>query len=292
MSEVVEQPAEAGTIIPGEAVAPAPDVSDVETRAKAMGWVDKDQYRGDPDKWRSADEFVKRGEEELPILRERSRDLARKTADLETKLQQQQREFADRAARHEKLAVIALQQQRATLEQQYAVAKRDAVSLGDVQRFDQLERDQQQALRQFDDGVYRATEQQPRPQNQGPSPEETAKLLAWQTANPWFFADAAMNQYAQAVHMQLNVTKPGLSIEENLAEVAKTVRQNFPDKFGPTGGRAPAVEGGNGLSTGSKRSKGFADLPAEARSAAEQFVRAGAFKTTADYAKAYWASEG
>ncbi len=114
-------------------------------------------------------------------------------------------------------------------------------------------------------------------------------LLQWQTENPWFFADPAMNQYAQAVHMNLNASKPGMPLTENLAEVAKRVRENFPQKFGASDGRPSAVEGGNGLQTGSKRARGFSDMPAEDQRIADEFIRAGAHKDRASFAKAYWA---
>ena len=44
-----------GTLIPGE-------VSPVQEEALAQGWVPKDEYEGDPDRWVDAGEFVRRGE--------------------------------------------------------------------------------------------------------------------------------------------------------------------------------------------------------------------------------------
>jgi len=43
----------------------------VEQEARGMGWVPQDEFRGDPEKWRPANEFLDRGKNMLPILQER-----------------------------------------------------------------------------------------------------------------------------------------------------------------------------------------------------------------------------
>src|SRR5574337_489576 len=42
---------------------------DYESEAKEMGWRPQAQYKGDPEKWVDAQEFVERGEHILPILK-------------------------------------------------------------------------------------------------------------------------------------------------------------------------------------------------------------------------------
>lgn len=285
----------AGTSIPGESAAPVDPGNDTEVRAKAMGWVPKEEFRGPEEKWRSAEEFVRRGEEDLPVLRERTRDLARKYTQAEERIARQEREFSERIARQEQMAAMALRQQRETLEAQYEQAKRDAVSMGDQQRYDQLNRDQRVALNNFDSHVHETLQpKQPQPQDGGRmSPQDQATVDSWAVENPWFFADPAMRQYATVAHGHLQRTKPGLSTQENLAEVAQLVRQKFPEKFGGSGGRPAAVEGGSSTpANGGSRSKGFSDMPAVDQQIADQFIKAGAYKTRADFAKAYWSQPG
>jgi|CXWL01.1.fsa_nt_gi hypothetical protein len=295
MSDIIEQlaPAEVanpGTMIPGES-APAPETNEIESRAKAMGWVPKEQFRGDDSKWRDADEFVRRGEEELPVMRERNRDLSRKVTEFEQRMTRQEREFQERASRQERMAAMALDQQRMNLEGQWEAAKAQAVEIGDVSRYQQLNRDQRQSMQAFDQRIYEQVKPQPQPQNDRLAPEQTAAIESWQVQNPWYFSDQGMMRYAETVHGNLVREKPGMSLSENLAEVTRIVRENFPDKFGTSQGRTPNVEGGSGRASGGKRERGVADLPPEARSAAKEFVRAGAFKTEAEYAKSYWAME-
>ena len=293
--ETIERPEAAAPVVEAPAVAeqaPAPERSDTETRARAMGWVGKDEFRGPAENWRDADEFVRRGEEELPILRERSRDMARKNAEIEARLARQEREFADRAARLEKMSSIALTRQREQIEANYEAAKRDAVQIGDIQRYEQLNRDQGQAVRQFDQQYHEAVTPK-QPQN-GPelAPQDAAEVSVWTQQNPWFNADPLLNNYAQAVHMSLRQSKPGMSLRENLAEVSREIRSRFPEKFGTAERRTPSVEGGGGgMPSGARRARGVSDLPAEARSVGNEFVKAGAFKSLAEYAKDYWAQE-
>src|SRR3990167_3523430 len=47
------------------------DVSTVSVEEKALelGWRPKEEYKGDPEKFVSAEEFVKRGENIMPILK-------------------------------------------------------------------------------------------------------------------------------------------------------------------------------------------------------------------------------
>src|SRR5271154_5862973 len=41
----------------------------VVDKAKQMGWAPQEEFRGDPSKWIDADEYVRRGEQLMPILR-------------------------------------------------------------------------------------------------------------------------------------------------------------------------------------------------------------------------------
>ena len=297
-TEVIDRP-NAGTEIPGEGApasrpvepsAEAPERSDVETRARAMGWVGREEYRGPAENWRDADEFVKHGEEALPVLRERNRDLARRHAELEARIARQEQDFQARVARQEHMARLALYQQRQSIEASYEAAKRQAVELGDTGRYEQLSRDQRTAVGQFDQQVTDAA--QPPPQAPTLAPHIATEVSQWTAANDWFHRDPVMNQTAQAIHMHLNQTQPGLSVRDNLAMVAREIRQRFPEKFGNGGSterRAAAVEGGGGgMPAAGRRARGVADLPPEARRDGQSFISAGAFKNMDEFAKSYW----
>lgn len=64
------------------------DASTSEDTAREMGWVPQEEFRGDPDKWITADSFVERGEKILPILKANNKrlrdDLLTRDRDLAT----------------------------------------------------------------------------------------------------------------------------------------------------------------------------------------------------------------
>jgi len=277
-----------GIAIQGEA-APAP-VVDVESRARAHGWVGKDEWQGDPDKWRPADEFVKRGEELLPVALERSRALERRLADIEAQAARERATYTDHLSRVEKTALTALERQKAILESSYKAALRQAAETGDVARYDQLEKDRVVALQPYDQAP---PVQQPAPPPQQAHADPT--VASWVQKNEWFNRDPVLNSVAQAIHMDLLRSRPGMSLEENLQATTQEVRRRFPDKFGtpstPTTIVAPMVEAGGGRmpSTTARRGKGAQDLPSDVRATGERFVKQGLFKDLNEYAAEFFA---
>ena len=282
---------EVGVAIPGEdneaveSASSAPnDGGDVESKARSQGWVPREEFRGDPDKWRPADEFVKRGEELLPIALERARAAERRIADLEAQTQ-------EKMNRLERMSQVALKRQRDDLESRYASAMREAAASGDVERYDQLSTGYSQAVKNFDTTVH---EQVADPPNAGGlPPEQQTVVQGWVAQNPWFNADPELNMVAQGVHMRLRRDQPGLSLEANLAATRKEVAQRYPERFGikPASTVRAAVEPGGGRMPASNapRVKSAHDLPSDVRAVAERFVKQGLFKDVGEYAKEYFA---
>lgn len=304
-TELVNQ----GTVIPGEAapVAPAPvetapqigtegvesappaAADDTEARARAQGWVPKEEFRGPPENWRDAAAFVKRGEEEVPIMRERLRALERKLAEKDTQF-----------TALERMSQIALQRQREQLAATYQAAMRDAVAVGDVQRYDQLNGDMAQALHQHDKRLAEQIEPLRQPQQQG-QPNDP-ELATWVQQNTWFQRDPALQHAIIGEARALEAQYPGMSVMDTIRHAEQAVRRRYADKFGPSSGqatplqaerpRALTFEGGSRVAGGGPRPRGAAELPAEARRAGERFVKEGIFKDLNAYAKDYFAQEG
>lgn len=293
----------AGIIVPGEQAPPESDQpaqsagDDIESKARSQGWVPREEFRGDPEKWRPADEFVKRGEELLPVALERSRAAERKAQDLEARLAAREREFEDKIGRLERMSTAAVQRERERLEAMYRNAQRNAVETGDTARFDQLDRDRQAAIENYD--KYIQEQVQPRRDPSQPHslpPDRQAVVDGWVQKNEWFNRDPELNAVAQAFHVRLGNEKPGLSLAENLAETERYVRQRYADKFSGTQSRqisAPMVESGGGRmpSTAGPRAKGASDLPSDVRRVGESFVKQGLFKDLNEYARDYFAQD-
>lgn len=299
-TQVLDQP-NAGIAVPGEVQPQSQSTpvggDDVESRARSQGWVSRDEFRGDPDKWRPADEFVKRGEELLPVALERSRAAERKAQDLETRLAAKEREFDDKIGRLERISTAAVQRERDRLDAMYRNAQRSAVETGDTARFDQLDRDRQTAVENYDKHIQEQVQPRQQPgQPQGLPPDRQVVVDGWMQKNEWFNRDPELNAVAQAFHVRLGNEKPGLSLAENLAETEKYVRQRYADKFGGTPQRqitTPMVEAGGGRmpATAGTRAKGASDLPGDVRRVGESFVKQGLFKDLNEYARDYFAQD-
>jgi hypothetical protein len=245
----------------GEGTSAAPSVED---RARRMGWVPKDEFRGDETRWVDAAAFVERGDNELPILRERNRKLDGKIAQLETTIR-------DFAKYHEKTA--EREHKRALKEVE--LRHKEAVSVGDVK------------------AATEAAHEMAEIKADAPKAGDTKKVVepevtAWLADNSWFNADKKLNAFATELHGEILRDKPGLSLAENLEEVTKEVRRRFPEKFGnPRRNDPPAVEGAGGGGA-RKRSKTYADLPPEARAACDRFVKQGLMKREQYVAEYEW----
>ena len=286
-----------GTEIPGESAPQTEtrDTSDVETRARAQGWVPKEEFRGPAEKWRDAESFVKRGEEELPILRERARTMERKLADLETKLSRQDQEYKGNLTNLERMTGLALTRQREQIVGSYEAAMREAASTGDITRYDQLRRDMGESVQRFDHQYRTVRDERPQPQAQQTPPDVQTAVSEFRSRNAWFESDPALNMEAQAIHIALNRDRPEMSIQDNLTEVERVIKSRYPQRFGiaqpkPTAPVNAVESGASGrVASSMSRGKGAADLPGDARAQGEKFVNQGLFKELSEYAREYFA---
>lgn len=283
---------------PAADVPAAAPVDDIESRARANGWVPKEEFRGNPDQWRDAAEFVRRGEEELPILRERNKALA-------ARLEQMERNFSDRIERLDRMNTLALQKQRETLEDSYRAAMREAVANGDVQRYDQLNRDLQVQLQNNNREIAEVIHAQrpaqvqngaPQPvpgQPQQPNPAAYADpaIQAWWSRNRWMESDRELAQVAAIYSSKMERENPHWTITENLEATERYIKQQrYPDRFKPA--RPASVEGGSRVPSNTSRKRGASDLPADARAQADKFIKEGLYKSRDEYAQDYFAQEG
>lgn len=287
--------------------------SDVEERARRMGWRPKEEWEGDPEKHRSAEEFVQRGEEMLPIVRSRAERAEREASEARQRIEAMEQDYADRFARMERMSAIALQRQKQQIEARYADKMRSAVEYGDVETYDRLARQQQDELREFDAGAEKEREtrrteperkQRQEPQEMPLTRQQQATVDEWMSDNPWWQVDQVLQNVALSEHRRLLQQYPGMGLRENLSRVSNYVRNKFPEKFGDdderdeyeTGeprGRGSRGRGVTAVESGSRRSPSRSDfgvsrLPAEARAEGLKFVEQGLFKDLNDYAKEYF----
>jgi hypothetical protein len=226
----------------------APAVDSYESQAREQGWKPKEEYEGDPEKWRPAKEFVERGE-------------------LFGKIDTMGRELKET-----KKALKMLQDHHSKVrETEYQRA------------VDELKSLQKKHLEEGNsDGYLEATElltdlkaeQKAREVVQQNTPNTPdPRFTAWVQKNPWYAQDQNMRDYADSIGMGYAQRNPGLDPEEVLQYVANEVRERFKSRFENQNRKKPsAVEGATNTAPVKKDSFQLSD---EERRVMHTFERTG-----------------
>jgi hypothetical protein len=239
--------------------------SDAEVKARRLGWVPKEEFKGDPDKHRSAEEFLERGTNLLPLLQRDNERLHRTVDKVERELRETKEvltEFRDFASKSEERAY---KRAKAELETKLDTAIQSA----DVDTARQARREI--AALEEERVVKPAAEKK-----EAEKPKVDPVFDAWLSENTWFNTDPALQGFATKVFGQLEKAQPGRSPAELLAETKKKVMDKFPEEFGinPKREAAASVSTPNGgTAAPKKKGKTYDDLPAEAKKACDKFVK-------------------
>ena len=281
----------------------------IEARAKRMGWVDEETFRGPKHKWTSAEEYVRRAEEELPVLRAQLRKYDDANARYEKTVTELKQEIAqmgnDFKAFHSHYKDIEQQSYDRAIQdlkrsQVAAVEEADTEAYHEAQRrIDEIER--QKASRV--EASQKETRQEPPQQQTNGQPEPTPAVKEFLAGNEWFNKSAmlrgAMLEYTQEVQVE----KPYLTEAEVYAEARQRVVDDFPNRF-PGQSRqqqtsqepkpnmrrnqAAVVSSPNGSTrTSPKKGKTFDDLPDEAKAEYQRFASRIPGYSKEEYVKSY-----
>ncbi len=239
----------------GETAAP-----ETEAKARAAGWLPEDEFEGNPEDWLTAEEFLAQAD------------------GLQAQLQQAQDEIA------------ALKQQLISRESEFA------------QQAQRLQRASEVAIGRLREETYAGGAQ---PQAaKAPGVTLHPDTRGWLAQNPWFEHDEAMRNVALGIYRDAEARFPDVPESDHLRLVDERLALAFPERFAPrTAAPAPAasipaqlpampaVEGGarRGVATFARGRTG--DLPAEARQAAQRFVKLGLFRNLDDYANSYFETQ-
>lgn len=222
--------------------------SDIDDLASEMGWVPKEKYRGDPEKWKDARSFV------------------RSTVDVNKHLSKDVRELRDTTER-------LLKTQSKLVDREVEKKVREA-----AERFNQAVADGDSR------GAFEASEeirqarQQDEPEN---NPAE-----AWRRDNAWYGTHTEASDLAYGVCERLKHRPQAEQLAEAEKVVRKAFPDLFGEKKPEP--KAPPMQGGQRSTQGAPRKKGVNDLPPAVRAVAEkEFVRKGKC-TLAQYAEMYF----
>jgi hypothetical protein len=292
---------------------------EVEQRARDWGWTPKEQWRGDPAGWLDAPDFVRRGEQVLPILQANYR---KTEAELRQVRQQNQRMEQQLTAATESIEVLtnmsteqtrqAAKERRRELLRAQAKARTDGDAEAEIDLGEQIA-DLTVEIQQAEAEPQNAG--QPQRKQKGVKPGSTAggnpptppasetdptrdpDYQAFVQQNSWFGTDRRRTALATAIGQELradpanNHLQGKAFFDKVVAEVNRTIappRQGSKVESGGGGGNG----GGGNSDIDPVSGKGFNDLPPEAKSAYERqgkmVVGPGrAFKTMEEWRKYY-----
>lgn len=246
----------------------------LEEEARKYGWRPKEDFDRDPDNWIDADRFMDLPQTHVKMQRDEIKSLREKLNGYDGQLENIKR-TAQQAAEN------ARKQERERYESELEQVRRaqvQAAEEADSERFRQLQSREDQIR-----------ERMSAPQEAAPKIDPD--VAKYRQENEWTQNPALWQEAVQAVNLMPNLSRATTQQQIEFAET--TMRQKYPHMFkaAESAPSAAKVDGG-GLGLGGRKAKGIRDLPPEARSAGEEFVAEGFFKSMDDYAKSYFEQEG
>lgn len=213
-----------------------PEIS-IEDRARSMGWHPLAEFNGDPRKWVPAADFVRKGETEVPIMRDQNRRLQEKVVKLE--------------GRVTSLAGQISSLQNTTTEQLQALKDmREVARRADQRGYDralkELKDKKLEAVEAGDTVAYRQLEEQeveltksrpdPEPEVVAPAakpgtPPMDPVIAAFAEAHPWWNVDEQLSRAMINAHELVIVRFPGLTLAQQLEKALARVKTDFPERF-------------------------------------------------------------
>lgn len=251
-----------------------PQYSDVEVQAIEQGWRPKDEWDGDPGKWRDAATYIDRGE------------LLGKLKSQSAELKEVKNMLSYMSDHNKKVYESGYQRAITDLKAQRIAAMKDDNFEAVAAIEDEIER-QQVALYQVRQQPSLSTEKK------GINKDLESK---WLSENQWYKNDSAMKAWAIGAAMEYANVNNGASEEQIYDFLSKQVRKEFSHKFKKPS--APSPEGEGRQAQGSKNTPGknassafkalLAEMPEEHARAARSMVKNGLVteeKYVEDYAR-------
>jgi hypothetical protein len=221
----------------------------IASLAKELGWVPKEEFRGEPDKWKPAEQFIRDG-----------RDIQQTTA-------RELRSLREQMERVGSVTETIIQDRVATAQAEWQRKMAQAVDDGDTET------------------ALKLADQRPTAKPNGTGPDPTVQ--SWVAKNPWFNSDPLARVKAEELSGRL----AHLPVPEQLAQVERAIRKDFPEHFAAPAKQPPGVQTGQSRNPNpSNRVKGFADMPLESQQVARDFERLNGVPKD-DFAKQYWANQ-
>jgi len=248
-----------------------------EAEARAEGWRPLEQYKGDPNKWIDAKEFVERGENILPLVKAQNGKLKN---DLEAtkRTLAEMRESMDNFKLFHEETTARLQKEKkaeyARAEADLKKARTEARENGDLDKVDEIS-DAIADLKAEAKAEETKTKKAPTAQSQDAILKDPV-YQAWAKENPWFGDDtdkdnARRSRLAVAVGQEIRAKNPNISMADFLEQITEEVEETFGAAKKSSRETTSKVEGSRRGNGGG--GKGYADLPSEARKQCDEDIK-------------------
>jgi hypothetical protein len=265
---------------------PGENHEEIQAEARQLGWVPKDEFRGNEKHWVDADAFLERGQQILPILKQNNKALQSELRTIRAELDETKLTLRESSEMFKQMSTAAYNKALADVKAQI----RQAQNNGDYDVADQLT-DQYDQLKEDAKNVKapgsaRAAD---------PQAEQIAKwngiVSEWKDETAWYGKDKTLTRQLDGIAQELAAADPSLRGTRRLLDKAeKQLREEMPEKFtNPRRASGSPVSGAASSSAGAGRaSQAVRDLPADAKASGQRMVKNGVFKDMAEYAKAYF----
>ena len=253
----------------------APEAAQHESEARAQGWVAKEEFRGSEDDWVDAETFVRRGREIMPILRKNNEKLLKELGEAK-KIAEEARESAKEFREYQKQQFERKTKELESQLEQLKQAKRDAITQGDGDRaiaiddaMDELKEQRQEAKQDLKAAEDKAKEV--------PQVTQDPTLNEWMDKNDWFGKDTRLTGMANGLGVELRRENPSLQGKAFLDKLDQELAEMLPEKFSKKRTPNPMEGAPNGTARPSVSSgkKSYNNLPDDAKSACDKFVKQG-----------------
>lgn len=233
---------------------------EIETEARTMGWLPKDQFKGKLDQWVDAPQFVERGQQVMPLLLANNKRL--------------QKELL---TRDNKIATLAEQLNNATsaiqkLEKHYSEFNKKAIGNAKIQLKAELKQaredndlDAELDIKEKLDELNAASASVQADEvilEKKPAPQLSPEFKDWQSKNDWFGVDAKKTKAITRIAEDLRDEGSTLTGVDFLDECLKILDSQKSQQKSVVSKVDAASRGGH-----STNRKTFSDLPSEAKQA-------------------------
>jgi len=276
---------------------------DYEARAREMGHIPKERFKGDPDKWVDAKTFVERAETLLPINKAQLKKFEAKNKELTETVETLKQGLDDFKKYHKSDRERVRKHAYDKAMKDFAAQKRQAVEEGDVEAYDAIEQQEAEVTEEFNKPQEPDPNDKTTQAEKETSTEETQENQEQTSENmpeavqdflednkDWFGPNQEMTDFARKMEDNILKNNPQLKggTPEVFEKIMERVKAVFPSHFeNPRRNESGHVEPNTTTTTAPPGKKGFSDLPADAKAECMRLKESANF-TVEEYVEQYF----